>query len=331
MLLSCWSDRIRYPLMWKIAVSNRFMDLQKYPRNRQSKRKQQPEALDSKICYTFPVIAGSSFVRMQINRCYLFNFCFFFVFLCPKVLIEKPAHTEREHCQTQSYLHFESCHFKLMTWSESSLQVEPSWRWEIPVQVQVTRFRFHCRTQTGQLSILLHCHTALYPLVLFWIQGGTRRYKAVKLVQGGTRQYQKVPYPWIVRYKEVHDGTKALYRLVPHYPGVRDFLVLPCTTWYRLVSRRGQGSMRENQKLRYMLVCTSTYLDILVRTDSYQSCKSIYWFILLHILTNQYVLVHTSTDKYIAAYTSTYQYIPVYTGMYWYVLVCSCTYQQFLD
>ena len=40
------------------------------------------------------VIAGSSFVRMQINRCYLFNF----FFLCPKVLIEKPAHTVREHC-----------------------------------------------------------------------------------------------------------------------------------------------------------------------------------------------------------------------------------------
>jgi hypothetical protein len=36
------------------------------------------------------VIAGSSFVRMQINRCYLFNFFF--------VLIEKPAHTVREHC-----------------------------------------------------------------------------------------------------------------------------------------------------------------------------------------------------------------------------------------
>ena len=52
------------------------------------------------------------------------------------------------YCPTQSYLHFESCH--LMT--SSSLQVEPSWRWEIPGQVQVTRFRVHCRTQTDQLS-----------------------------------------------------------------------------------------------------------------------------------------------------------------------------------
>jgi hypothetical protein len=49
------------------------MDLQKYPRNRKSKRKQQPEALDSKICSTFPVMAGSSLVRML---CYLFNFFF---------------------------------------------------------------------------------------------------------------------------------------------------------------------------------------------------------------------------------------------------------------
>ena len=125
-----------------------------------------------------------------------------------------------------------------------------------------------------RMSILVHSHTALYPLVLFWIQGGTRRYKAVKSVQGGTRQYPKVPYPWIVRYKEVHDGTKALYLLVPYYPGVLDFWVLPCTAWYRLVSRRGQGGMRENQNLRNMLVCTSTYLYILVHTDSYQSCES---------------------------------------------------------
>jgi hypothetical protein len=163
LLSSRWSDRIRYPLMWKIAVSNRFMDLQKYPRNRKSKRKQQPEALDSKICSTFPVIAGSSFVRMQINRCYLFNFCLF-LFFVPKgfnweagphwtwTLWRPPVGPGPRHwhwyCPTQSYLHFESCH--LMT--SSSLQVEPSWRWEIPGQVQVTRFRVHCRTQTGQLS-----------------------------------------------------------------------------------------------------------------------------------------------------------------------------------
>jgi hypothetical protein len=49
------------------------MYLQKYPRNRKSKRKQQPEALDSKICSTFPVMAGSSLVRMPD---YLFNFFF---------------------------------------------------------------------------------------------------------------------------------------------------------------------------------------------------------------------------------------------------------------
>ena len=156
LLSSCWSDRICYLLMWKIAVSNRFMDLQKYPRNRKSKRKQQPEALDSKICSTFPVIAGSSLVRMPDQQVlplqFLKSFCF--VFLCPKVLIEKspvgpgPRHWHW-YCPTQSYLHFESCH--LMT---SSLHVEPSWRWEIPQagQVQVTRFRVHCRTQTGQLS-----------------------------------------------------------------------------------------------------------------------------------------------------------------------------------
>jgi len=70
------------------------MDLQKYPRNRKSKRKQQPEALDSKICSTFPVMAGSLLVRMSHQQelpLQYFNF-----FLCPKVLIEKPAHPVRD-------------------------------------------------------------------------------------------------------------------------------------------------------------------------------------------------------------------------------------------
>jgi hypothetical protein len=41
------------------------MDLQNYPRSRKSNRIQQPEALDSKTCSTFPVMAGSSFVSMS--------------------------------------------------------------------------------------------------------------------------------------------------------------------------------------------------------------------------------------------------------------------------
>jgi hypothetical protein len=72
------------------------MDLQKYPRNRKSKRKQQPEALDSKICSTFPVMAGSSLVRMPDQKVYLFNFFFW----CPKVLIEEPAHTDHVNIVT---------------------------------------------------------------------------------------------------------------------------------------------------------------------------------------------------------------------------------------
>jgi hypothetical protein len=51
--------------MWKIPVSNRLMDLQNYPRSRKSNRIQQPVALDSKTCSTFPVMACSSFVRMS--------------------------------------------------------------------------------------------------------------------------------------------------------------------------------------------------------------------------------------------------------------------------
>jgi hypothetical protein len=161
LLSSCWSDRIRYLLMWKIAVSNRFMDLQKYPRNRKSKWKEQPEALDSKICSTFPWLQVARSCACRSTGATSSNFCFVFVpkgfnwEAGPHCTWRPPVGPGPRHwhwyCPTQSYLHFESCH--LMTWSESSIQVEPSWRWEIPGQVQVTRFRrVHCRTQTGQLS-----------------------------------------------------------------------------------------------------------------------------------------------------------------------------------
>jgi hypothetical protein len=59
------------------------MDLQEYPRNRKSKRKQQPEALDSKICSTFPVMTGSSFVRMSDWLVLPLQFLIFF--LCRSV------------------------------------------------------------------------------------------------------------------------------------------------------------------------------------------------------------------------------------------------------
>ena len=65
------------------------MHLQNYPRSRKSKRIQQPEALDSKTCSTFPVMAGSSFVRMsdeQVLPLQYFNICF-----VSKGLIERQA------------------------------------------------------------------------------------------------------------------------------------------------------------------------------------------------------------------------------------------------
>jgi len=65
------------------------MDLQKYPRNRKSKRKQQPEALDSKICSTFPVMAGSSLVLMPDEQVLPLQF-----FFC------LPAHTDHVNIVT---------------------------------------------------------------------------------------------------------------------------------------------------------------------------------------------------------------------------------------
>ena len=184
---------------------------------------------------------------------------------------------------------------------------------------------WNIRIQTGTCQDV-HSGTLSYCLVSSCPLLDTRWYKAVQGSEIGTRRYKAVPKIPVPLNSAVQGSSwwyKALYRLVPHYSGVQDFWVLPCTAWCRLVSRRGQGCMRENQNLRNMLVCTSTYLYILVRTDSYQSCKSMYWFILLRILINQYVQVHTSTDKYIPAHTGTYQYIPVYTDLYWYVLVHS--------
>ena len=75
------------------------MDLQEYPRNRKSKRKQQPEALDSKICSTFPVMAGSLLVRMPHQQMLPLQY-FHYFFLCPKVLIEEPAHTDHVNIVT---------------------------------------------------------------------------------------------------------------------------------------------------------------------------------------------------------------------------------------
>ncbi len=67
------------------------MDLQNYPRSRKSNRTQQPEALDSKTCSTFPVIAGtsSSFERMSDEQ--VLPLQYFNIFFVSKGLIEWPA------------------------------------------------------------------------------------------------------------------------------------------------------------------------------------------------------------------------------------------------
>ncbi len=50
---------------------------------------QQPEALDSKTCSTFPVMAGSSFVRMSDGQVLPLQLLIFFFVLVG--LIERPA------------------------------------------------------------------------------------------------------------------------------------------------------------------------------------------------------------------------------------------------
>ena len=101
------------------------------------------------------------------------------------------------------------------------------------------------------------------------VQGSTR--KSSTPGYGGTRKYMKVQ------------------GLVPPCTSISRGTGLSGTALYRLVPPRIQKRTRRyerNQNLRNMLVCTSTYLYILVHTDSYQSCKIVlactgmYWLVL---------------------------------------------------
>ncbi len=56
------SIRILDQLMRQITTSNRWMDWQKYPKNRKSIRIQQPKTLDSKTCPVFAVVGGNTLV-----------------------------------------------------------------------------------------------------------------------------------------------------------------------------------------------------------------------------------------------------------------------------
>ena len=81
-------SRILDQLTRLIATSKGRTDWQKYPKNRQSIRKQQPETLESKTCHAFPgkgVRLKSALLR---NFEQLFNFLF-----CAKGFNSPPAHS----------------------------------------------------------------------------------------------------------------------------------------------------------------------------------------------------------------------------------------------
>jgi hypothetical protein len=123
------------------------MDLQNHPRNSKSNRIQQPEALDSKTCYTFPMMACSSFVRMsdeQVLPLQKYN-----IFFVSKGLIERPAqHTVtaasepgqrhwKRYCQTQSYLHFEHCIWMTSIETSRLWETRAGYRHcEMPIQIR---------------------------------------------------------------------------------------------------------------------------------------------------------------------------------------------------
>ncbi len=62
------------------------------------------------------------------------------------------------------------------------------------------------------------------------------------MVQGSTMKYPKVLYPWIRRYKEIHQGTRlctALYLLIQGYRTFGYFIVLPYIVMYPLTGNQG--------------------------------------------------------------------------------------------
>ena len=114
----------------------------------------------------------------------------------------------------------------------------------------------------ARLSLLVLSHTALYPLVLFWIQGGTRRYKAVKI---GTMRYKAVPESPVPLDMEVHEGTRPCTALYLHIQGYWTFwycLVPPCTASYPEADR---AVWEKPEFTKY----ASMYQYILVHPSSY--------------------------------------------------------------
>jgi hypothetical protein len=80
---------------------------------------------------------------------------------------------------------------------------------------------------SGTLS---YCLVSSCPLLETW------RYKAVQGSEIGTMRYMAVPESPVPLDMEVQGGTRPctfMYFLVPAYPGVLDFLVLPCTSLYQ--------------------------------------------------------------------------------------------------
>ncbi len=215
--------------MQKIPVSNRLMDLQNYPRGRKSKRIQQPEALDSKTCSTFPVMAGSSFVRMsdgQVLPLQLLKFSF----LCRIVYNWKASPT---HCDGRQ-------------WATGR----------------------GTGTGTARLGVTCILNTASG-----WHQlnpgdcGRQLQVERLAIVrfQSSTMKYPKVPYTWIRRYKEIHQGTRlctSLYRLIQVYRTFGYFIVLPCTVMYPVTGNQGIAVLE-------IRVNTGMYQYVLVHTSSY--------------------------------------------------------------
>ena len=195
------------------------------------------------------------------------------------------------YCPTQSYLHFESCH--LMTWSESSLQVEPSWRWEIPGQVQVTRFRrVHCRTQTGQLS----------SRGLFLSRAAVRRHIShwhAQACRSAGLGHRDVPIQVPGCAVDVMAGGGGGAGLAPVERVWRATELIYTPTFYLRNTRNSYAVYSQRSGRVY---------EKYAQDHGFESCLHFFWI-----------------QEFLAC-TSTYQYKPVHTGMYLSVLICTGMY-----
>jgi hypothetical protein len=276
------------------------MDLQNYPRSRKSKRIQQPEALDTKTCSTFPVMACSSFVPVSMSDGQVLPLQLLNYFFCVEEFNYKAGPT---HCDGRQWASGRgtgtgtarlraTC---ILNAASGWHQLNPA-DWGRQGRAIV---RFQSRSGRCQWTS--------------WPEAGAER---------DLRRRSDVKSQ-IHRQERAQSSYKHNHFHVP-YPvfGVCTLAV----QWecMRTVCRSSRvrslfASFLNLDQQRYELVCTGMYWYVPVWTSMYRY---------IHVCTGmcQYVLVYTCRLQYIPVWKSTHIHLLVCSSMYCYELVWTSTY-----